>query len=66
MTRLPENVQAALTTTGRTTGWNFRPLRSLPFDLVNDDGSTCRLVVIPYRCWFEHRREKPFPLRRVG
>lgn len=58
MTRLPENVLAALTVTHRAAGWNFRPADTIRFDLPNDDGTACRLLVVPYRRWACPRWER--------
>lgn len=57
MTRLPENVLAALTVTNRAAGWNFRPADTIRFDLPNTDGTACRLLVVPYRRWAHRRRD---------
>ena len=54
-TNLPENVLAALSVTHRATGWNFRPARTMRFDLPNQDGTSCRLLVVPYRRWVQRR-----------
>jgi len=56
-TTLPDNVLAALTLTHRAAGWNFRPTDTIRFDLENDDGTACRLLVVPYRRWAGRRIE---------
>jgi hypothetical protein len=66
MTRLPENVLAALTVTHRAAGWNFRPADTIQFDLRNGDGSTCRLFVVPYRRWVHRRAEREKQRHRHG
>lgn len=58
MTRLPENVLAALTVTHRAAGWNFRPADTIRFDLPNGDGTACRLLVVPYRRWARRRLQR--------
>ncbi len=57
-TKLPDNVLAALTMTQRATGWNFRPADTIRFDLLNADGTACRLLVVPYRRWASRRWER--------
>lgn len=64
--KLPDNVLAALTVTQRATGWNFRPADTIQFDLPNGDGTTCRLLVVPYRRWAHRRCERPVQERRHG
>jgi len=64
-TELPANVLAALTHAQRLPGWNFRPAKLMRFDLPNPDGTACRLVVVPFRRWAEHRPElRALPIRR--
>lgn len=53
-----DNVLAALTITQRATGWNFRPIDTIRFDLPNTDGTACRLLVVPYRRWAFRRSER--------
>lgn len=65
-TKLPDNVLAALTITQRATGWNFRPADTIRFDLPNADGTTCRLLVVPYRRWAYRRWERLVQERRQG
>lgn len=65
-TKLPANVTAALTVTRRAAGWNFRPADTLRFDLPNDDGTACRLLVVPYRRWAHRRIEHPADGRQYG
>ena len=65
-TKLPENVMAALTVTRRAAGWNFRPAGTLRFDLPNDDGTVCRLLVVPYCRWAHRRTEHATDGRQYG
>ena len=65
-TKLPDNVLAALTTTQRATGWNFRPADTIRFDLPNTDGTACRLLVVPYRRWASHRWQRQVQARQHG
>ncbi len=64
MTRLPDNVLAALTITQRAAGWNFRPADTIRFELPNADGTRCRLLVVPYRRWTCHGRQPWANLRQ--
>lgn len=66
MTRLPENVLAALTVTHRAAGWNFRPADTIRFDLPNEDGTVCRLLVVPYRRWAYRRWQRDCNARQHG
>lgn len=66
MTRLPENVLAALTVTHRAAGWNFRPADTIRFDLPNGDGTACRLLVVPYRRWAARRVDRVQARRHGG